>query len=224
VVPSQGWTRLTRQAESDSKNNMGKVCRIVQIGLVWSAAFMTLLAGIPHSECRCPNGQVKPFCLGSPSKTSGCCCGGGCCSPDSDGSCCKRDGSVPSAPAEEKPSCCQGHTPQVDEAVRGHSPVEGTSPSPPRRKDGSPTQPSSTHGAVVVASGCQRTMANAEIVVVTPGKADTKNHKTAGVDGPAPAARLHPCSLVPWPCRLSWDRHRLPPPTDLVVCLQHFVI
>lgn len=47
--------------------------------LVWLTTLMTLVAGLPHFDCRCPSGQVKPFCPGQTS--TACCCGGSCCSP-----------------------------------------------------------------------------------------------------------------------------------------------
>jgi len=35
---------------------------------------MTLIAGTPHFDCRCPNGRVKPFCLVGLTGKHGCCC------------------------------------------------------------------------------------------------------------------------------------------------------
>lgn len=37
-------------------------------------AAMTLVAAMPHFECRCPDGYLKPFCFGCVSRASGCCC------------------------------------------------------------------------------------------------------------------------------------------------------
>jgi hypothetical protein len=39
---------------------------------------MTLIAGMPHFHCVCPDGHVKPFCLSFFSQTP-CCCAGSCC-------------------------------------------------------------------------------------------------------------------------------------------------
>jgi hypothetical protein len=201
---------------------------MLQFGLVWSAALMTPLAGFPFFECRCPNGQIKPVCLGAPSKTTGCCCGGGCCSPDSGGGN-KAEDSAPSAKTEEKPSanegekpsCCQGHTPQVAQATQSHGSVEGTNPFP----SSTSTKRAGTHGQVVSASCCQRTLlAEAEFVAVTPGKAGAKENPTAGVDVAAPETACIPFLPIPPVCRLAWDGHQLAPPTDLVIRLQHFVI
>jgi hypothetical protein len=41
--------------------------------LVWATATSTLLAGVPHSVCRCPDGTVSQCCAGTPSKESPCC-------------------------------------------------------------------------------------------------------------------------------------------------------
>lgn len=38
--------------------------KTVLTGVVWFSASMMLVAGTPHFECRCPNGQFKLFCLG----------------------------------------------------------------------------------------------------------------------------------------------------------------
>jgi hypothetical protein len=51
---------------------MACVPKILCAGHVWLTAAMTLVAGFPHFECRCPAGQFKPFCLGFCSATHGC--------------------------------------------------------------------------------------------------------------------------------------------------------
>ena len=61
---------------------MRTIGRTALTGLVWLTAAMTLVAGLPHFDCRCPSGQVKPFCLATASKKTGCCCGGACCTID----------------------------------------------------------------------------------------------------------------------------------------------
>src|SRR5436190_17008074 len=47
--------------------------------LVGLTALSTLIAGAPHFVCRCPDGQVKLFCVSAPSAATGCCCGNACC-------------------------------------------------------------------------------------------------------------------------------------------------
>lgn len=43
-------------------------------GLTWLTAAMTLVAGLPHFVCRCPDGTLKPFCLGWDINLPGGCC------------------------------------------------------------------------------------------------------------------------------------------------------
>lgn len=56
-------------------------------------ASMTVVAGMPHFLCVCPDGSIKPFCPGPTVRSSfapACCCGGACCS-------------------DSQQCCCQGH-------------------------------------------------------------------------------------------------------------------
>ncbi len=76
---------------------MGLVARTAWVAHVWLTAVMTLVAGLPHFDCWCPNGQLKPFCLGHPAAASGCCCGGGCC---------RRAGDTPPGRRAKERSCC----------------------------------------------------------------------------------------------------------------------
>src|SRR5215475_7170923 len=76
------------------------------VGQVWLTAAMTLIAGVPHFSCRCPDGHVKPFCLGlAPGGRA--CCDRPCCSPVPDDG--LRDRAldpVPAAPAGKTCCCC----------------------------------------------------------------------------------------------------------------------
>jgi hypothetical protein len=73
---------------------MGVFGNTVGIGLTYLTAIMTLFAGFPHIECRCPNGQIKLFCFDSASTASeNCCC---------------RDHDV-AAPRPVKHGSCCGH-------------------------------------------------------------------------------------------------------------------
>jgi hypothetical protein len=94
--------------------------------LVWLAAAMTVVAGVPHFTCHCPDGRVKTVCLGSTTAQKGvCCCDGACCGEKAESACCKKSGSdsrtaagccghhgesAPNAPAKAQPSlavpCC----------------------------------------------------------------------------------------------------------------------
>jgi hypothetical protein len=98
---------------------MKPVGAISRAGFAWLTAIMTLVAGLPHFQCQCPNGAVKPFCFGIFCSSSGCCCRDACSSgskecrptqkaiPDKKGKapcCCGRAGRQPTrAPAGAKP-------------------------------------------------------------------------------------------------------------------------
>jgi hypothetical protein len=66
------------------------------IGLTYLTAIMTLFAGLPHFECRCPNGHTKLFCLGSAS-------------PDKASSCCRDHDATSGGPAKQRPCCGHGN-------------------------------------------------------------------------------------------------------------------
>lgn len=85
---------------------MGIIRRTAWAALIWLTAASTVLAGFPHFDCRCPNGQVKPFCFGFCSKTAGCCCGGTGCSAKAGCPCCRRAGDAPSSGQSRKAACC----------------------------------------------------------------------------------------------------------------------
>jgi|SRR5579875_763153 hypothetical protein len=44
---------------------------------IWATAISTLLAGVPHLQCRCPDGHIKPFCLSILVPST--CCDRSCC-------------------------------------------------------------------------------------------------------------------------------------------------
>lgn len=90
------------------------------IGLIWLTATMTLVAGLPHNTCRCPGGQVKPFCLGSAPGDRGCCCGGSCCSSIGEAG---RDSSRGQSKA--RPCCSGGACTDVDESGAVHAHLMG---------------------------------------------------------------------------------------------------
>ncbi len=74
---------------------------------VWLTAIATLVAGFPYFECRCPGGQNKPFCPGTPSPTSCCCCHlEESAAIPSDKPCCRAKVNASVELAKEKP-CCQ---------------------------------------------------------------------------------------------------------------------
>jgi hypothetical protein len=156
--------------------------------LVWLTAATTLVAGVPHFDCLCPNGDRKPFCLGLASKATSCCCGGACCGTGGGASCCQAQA-----------SCCSHH------------------------KATSAKRPSNKHYQIG-RTGCQRSLVLTLCAAVTPGRPTT--------DEGFPALRLAavpaPAVLSVLPIRgtwlLTWRHYRLPPPPDLIVTLQHFLI
>ena len=135
---------------------MRRAGRAIQFGLVWSAALMTPLSAFAHVECRCPSGQIKLFCFGSPSKSTGCCCGGGEC-------CCKGDGNGTTGESDDKPSCCQGHGPRTTKVAKVNA-VKGTCLI---KRHGMESTEAASQPHIESASCCQKTVTNAEIVVVT---------------------------------------------------------
>ena len=50
------------------------------VGQAWLTAAMTLVAGMPHFSCACPDGTVKPVCVKITIHSSDSCCAATCCS------------------------------------------------------------------------------------------------------------------------------------------------
>jgi hypothetical protein len=76
------------------------------------AALMTVAAGVPRTECHCPDGRVKLFCHGTSSNPSGCCCATACSSsPDARASCCEAGKATArgTKAAKKRPCCAQAH-------------------------------------------------------------------------------------------------------------------
>jgi hypothetical protein len=165
--------------------------------LVGLTAISTLFAGMPHFVCRCPNGQVKPFCLSSPS-TTGCCCGSACCGLAGAGSesCCCRSSGVNA----ERGCCCCGD--------RGANDA---------------SEPSNDPGFSAQRNCCTRTLVTPEAQSLPESKATP----TSSVDHLAsPTFEMgvfH--SLTPL-TRAStiWLADRGPPPADLVTVLRRLII
>jgi hypothetical protein len=80
------------------------------------AAIMTVTAGLPRVQCRCPDGRIKLFCQGNPSSPAGCCCAAGdSSSPEVKTCCC----------AAKKHACCTypDGVPQQGTGRNGHQTV-----------------------------------------------------------------------------------------------------
>src|SRR5438552_5070598 len=124
------------------------------IGQAWLTAVMTLVTAVPHFDCRCPDGHVKPFCLSISRAASGCCCGGTCCSSTEGGrSCCRARSRV--APEQmQTASCCQHQGRQ-------------TNGSPGKQQEVGPR-------------GCTRTVALADVLTRSNGMTIVGKDLTAG--------------------------------------------
>jgi len=70
------------------------------------AAIMTVTAGLPSFQCRCPDGRVKLFCQGNDS--SGCCGAVDESSSPETKSCCEKKANVQKPHPGKKHSCCAG--------------------------------------------------------------------------------------------------------------------
>jgi hypothetical protein len=179
------------------------MCRLgkaISVGLVWLATGLTLFAGVPFFSCVCPDGAVKPVCMGGSSDTAGCCCGGGCCtSPDAE-SCCRGQGTPHAANSTPK-SCCAG----------GHD--DGCKPS------------SSEAGAALRGSCCVRTLERQEALLFTQGGSPAQ---PAFSDHSLPVATVPPLTTLATPRCVAalalGPAHCLSPPPDLLALLQHLLI
>src|SRR5262245_26246874 len=80
--------------------------RLTLVALIWLTAASTLLAGLPHFECLCPNGQRGSYCLGTATNKTGCCCGGSCCLTKQGGCCAPISGDKDGEP-QQAPTCCE---------------------------------------------------------------------------------------------------------------------
>jgi hypothetical protein len=163
--------------------------------LVWAAALLTPVAGIPHVDCVCPDGHVKLFCLSFSFQSRACCRGSGCCSSGEGGcSCCGTKAPVHETHGNGK-ACC------------AHA----------RQQRGTPA------GNHVAGTTCRKTLTEAETQTVPPVTGAAHNHATAVALAPA-SVPLPPAAPTAAGCPLSWQSYRLPPPTDRVIAFQHLVI
>jgi hypothetical protein len=173
---------------------MNAVGKITWAGFAWLTAITTLVAGLPHFQCQCPNGSIKPFCFGVYCSSSGCCCGDVCSGGPKDSPC-----NAKAAPARKgRPACCGGHS--------------GGRPAP---QDSGPPQ--------LEGKGCQKSLAQQQQL------APSSVTKIAYDRGVAHAAYLASPAFTPLDsARTGTDVGGLhlaaPPPPDLVIVLQRFVI
>jgi hypothetical protein len=176
---------------------MASFVRMARIGYIWLTALMTLVAGMPHFSCRCPDGHVKPLCTGTVSAASGCCCSGACCSSSKGGtSCCRAQNRVGANQLQAR-SCCKHQD---------------------RQTNGSPGKQQ-----VFGARGCTRTLAPSGVFAFSYGKTIVSKDLIAGAFLPPQAVAVVylPTMAGGTP---SWQSHQIAPPTNLVTTLQRFLI
>jgi hypothetical protein len=188
--------------------------------LVWLTAASTLIANTPHFVCRCPNGQVKPFCLGSVSTESSCCCHGKCCSSSgsTEGGCCTAK--APPEKQEKHGSCCsRKSTRQNGPQPVISSPASDTSPKVVHRSGGKRVE-----GPTVDRPGCQRTLAEREVAPLSQPETNAKGSASHSLTLLAEAPPGDSIPVLTPVGQTAWAFYRLPPPTDLVTLLQRFTI
>jgi hypothetical protein len=173
--------------------------------LVWLAAAMTVLAGVPHCSCRCPDGRVKPFCFGSTAKKGGCCCDGECCCAKAGTACCcKKSASEPQGAT----ALCCGQQGEAAGSCCGHH--DQPAPNIPAKDE-----------PALTGSCCTRTLAQPEVFTFLSPKRFVVKDVTLQA--------LHVVQHVPlWDAptepRAFRQEHQRPPPTDLLTTLQRLLI
>jgi hypothetical protein len=156
---------------------------------------MTLVAGMPHFACQCPDGHIKPVCLGTAPKTSGCCCGGVCCSSE-DRTCCRGAQSRMAAGLFQKRSCCH-----PDHRLVNDSPGKEQAVGP---------------------RGCTRIVTSSEIILtLSHGKTAVGKDLSAR---PCPRLQAVAVFCPVADSTRSWQSHQVAPPTDLITTLQRLLI
>ncbi len=170
--------------------------------LVWLAVAMTVVAGVPHSSCRCPDGRIKPFCSGSTGKKGGCCCDGECCCAKAGTACCckKSDSEEPQGATGsccgQRGSCCGHHGQSATNAPANVLPA-------------------------VTGSCCTRTLVQPEVSTFLSPERMVVKDVALGALLAVPLAPLWDAPSEPWAFR---QEHQRPPPTDLLTTLQRLLI
>lgn len=173
---------------------MHRFRKICLISIVWLTAGSTLIAGTPHFVCRCPDGTTKAFCFGSASPKSCCCHGGQCCCSTNGG--CPGQTDSPNDQDTEVPPCC--------------SSKDSASPGKDRNDD-----TSLDHDC------CQRELAQPQAMSAPDSDVKPDQNAIAAAPSYAVHASIETAhTFVP----RTWQFHRMPPPTNLVITLLHLVI
>ncbi len=195
-----GLDTTTRTTKIQIGESMRRIRRVLLSLVIALTAVATLIAGTPHFVCRCPNGKLKPFCLGLSFATTGkdgkashCCCNGTCCSADGAGCKCGK------TQAYGSPSCCGGDGQHASAAVDLQRSSQASAP------------------------GCARTLTPPELVTVSDFKTQIPSDETCGVAMAVTALPSHNLTnAAGHPA--EWREHERPPPTDLVFTLLHLLI
>ena len=172
---------------------------------VWTVAAMTLLAGIPWTDCVCPDGTRKVFCSGRQAPDSGC-CGAACPSQSSE---------AKSGCAAKQSPCCLHNT--------GQTKPTKESESSPRTSRQTPSPKPDSHGQVA-AKGCSRVLTDSQTAVVTAAEqsgGDSYVCAAAALGTSCMQITSRPGSALYFVARQGYAQ---PPPTDLVISLQRLVI
>lgn len=177
---------------------MTRVRRWLLTAVVWLTAATTLIGGVPHFDCVCPNGNHKPFCFGFGCGGNGCCCAGSCCSCAANSSLVPGSSTHSAKATQSKSPCCCHKAKQP--------PRVGPNPSPQMQ-----------------CPGCHKTLIQAELVVAPtePNAAQLFTAEWSVIAVGIPLDLVVPSPAGSW---TVWEPHRLPPPTDLVIALRHFLI
>jgi hypothetical protein len=177
--------------------------RILWTAHVWLTATMTLVAGIPLADCICPDGTRKVFCSGCAANEARCC---------QTASCSPSPQANSNGPVKRAACCAHSAVPKTptNQTTLGSKTVRQQ----PQQKPGPDGQ--------VTALGCRRALAEQQAPVVTSAE-KSRPESVLALALPAVAVPIAFLTKAP-PCPLAWQSYRLPPPTDLVIVLQHFVI
>jgi hypothetical protein len=176
---------------------MRRLRQIAVASLVWATATSMLMASTPFVVCRCPNGDIKPFCFVSTFTKSSSCCNDACCSESGEGCCSK------SRP-DTKSCCAQKNTSDND---------------PGKRSDAK----NSAEGPAFVKASCQKTLV--QVKGSSLDRPETKLGQTSPESVNPLIGAVCGNSVRPSvPRSAVWRVDRLPPPTDLVTSLQRLTI
>jgi hypothetical protein len=170
--------------------------RMFLVAHVWLTAFMMLFAGLPHVRCQCPTEHDKPIRPSIPFQIGKCCGAGSCCTPAPEGDDRSGDTSIASE-AEQVCCCCHTSTMQNADKKEQCGQLESL--------------------------GCKRALTDADPVL-----SSSQEPVNAGliswmlISDTAPTFLALPRQAGD--SSLSWQSHEKPPPTDLVLTLQHILI